>query len=463
MRNRLLLSYLTITVVVLVAFGVPLGIAFGNSERRQLQNGLQHDAFALGLRTERALGAGTPEALATLAPLVTAYQADTGGRVVVVDAQGYSVADSDPPPGTAATDRRFFADREEFATALAGTDNTGRRYSETLGTELEYVVVPVVSSGKVVGAVRLSYPASFVESRVRRVWLIIAGAALFILILVFFVSLALARSVARPLEELEGTAVRLGDGDLGARAAVPNKPEEIRVLAERFNQTAERLELLVNSQRAFVADASHQLRTPLAAMRLRIENLSYDVGPEANEDVEGALAEVERLARLVDALLALARAEQAESAPESIVLADLLAECVGAWGPLVASKDVRIELDVPAELVVAATPGNLDQVFDNLINNALEVAPRESALDIRATREGDAIMVRFGDAGPGMSEEQRARAFDRFWRAPNARRGGGSGLGLAIIRQLVVIDGGDVELGVSPLGGLEVVLRLRAA
>jgi len=463
MRNRLLLSYMTITIVVLVAFGVPLGIAFGNSERRQLKAGLQHDAFALVLRVEEALRNGDPAKLAKLPPLVEQYQRDTKGRVVVVNAQGYSVADSDPPPDSTSSTPRYFADREEIAKALGGGESTGSRYSSTLGETLEYVSVPVVSDGKVIGAVRLSYPSSFVENKVRRTWIIIGIAGLIILLLVFFVSLALARSVARPLEELEGTAVRLGDGELDARAAVPDKPVEVRVLAEQFNHTAARLEQLVNSQRAFVADASHQLRTPLAAMRLRIENLSYEVGDAGQDDIDGALAEVQRLSKLVDALLALARAEQETSAPEPIALAALLDERRSAWQALSDERGVRFAIAVPPDVKVAATPGHLDQVFDNLINNALEVAPAGSALDIRAVADGDRIIVRFGDAGPGMTEEQRARAFDRFWRAPNARRGAGSGLGLAIINQLVLIDGGMVELGVSPLGGLEVVLRLRSA
>ena len=146
-----------------------------------------------------------------------------------------------------------------------------------------------------------------------------------------------------------------------------------------------------------------------------------------------------------------------------ITFAELAARSVALARWLVDERGVHFAIAVPDDVVVAATPGHLDQVFDNLINNALEVAPAGSALDIRATRDGDRVIVRFGDAGPGMTEEQRARAFDRFWRAPDARRGAGSGLGLAIINQLVVIDGGMVELGVSPLGGLEVVLRLRSA
>ena len=162
---------------------------------------------------------------------------------------------------------------------------------------------------------------SFVTARIRRVWLGLAALAVAVLGIVFLVSLRLARTVSAPVSDLEEAARRLGDGDLAARAAVPRGPEELRVLAESFNGTAARLGSLVESQRAFVADASHQLRTPLQALRLRLEILEGDAlagRPVDAADVEGALAEVRRLSRLVDGLLALARAEQGGAAPVAL-------------------------------------------------------------------------------------------------------------------------------------------------
>lgn len=460
MRKRLLLSYVSITVIVLVAFGVPLGLAFGNAERKALQAGIQQAAFAFVNRVQDPLVSGDPAARAGLQQMAVQYKRETDGRVVIVDTDGMSVADSDAPGGVLVS--RSFADRAEFATALAGGEASGSRYSSTLGTELVYVAVPVVNRGQVVGAVRLSYPVAYVDRRVARAWLLIAGAGVLILIVVTVVSLLLARSVARPLEELERTAERIGDGDLAARALVPTKPPEVRVLAEQFNQTAARLEILVESQRAFVADASHQLRTPLAALRLRIENLTYDLDTEHREDLDGALAEVARLSRLVDDLLALARAEQEVAAPTALSLRQILDERAQAWGALFEEQQVHLDIVVADELVTT-TPGRLDQVFDNLLNNALAVTPIGGTIEIRVQQRDANVDVWCGDSGPGMTPEQRARAFDRFWRAPTATRGTGSGLGLAIVAQLTRLDGGDVSLGVSHLGGLEVHLSLRAA
>lgn len=460
MRRRLLLGYLTITVVVLLVLEVPLGLAYAGSERRRLLADVQHDALALSIRVHEAVGALD---VAALGPTVDAYSSTTGGRVVVTDARGSLLADSDPTPGTPAA--RSFASRPEFAAALAGREANGTRHSDTLGADLLYVAVPVVSEGRVIGALRLSYATSYVTARIRRVWSGLAALAVAVLALVFLVSLRLARAVSAPVSDLEATARRLGDGDLAARAGVPRGPEELRVLAESFNGTAARLAALVESQRAFVADASHQLRTPLQALRLRLEILEVDAADGRAvdpRDVEGALDEVRRLSRLVDGLLALARAEQGGTAPVVVPLAPLVAGRIEAWSAFAAEQGVDVDGAVPADLAARLTPGSLEQALDNLLSNAIEVAPPGTSVHLAVTRDGpDHLVLSVRDHGPGMTPDQLERAFDRFWRPAGASRGG-SGLGLAIVRGLVEADGGSVELETAEGGGLEARLRLRA-
>jgi signal transduction histidine kinase len=458
MTRRLLLSYLSITALVLVLLEIPLGFEFASSERERLETDVQHDAFALALRSEELLeqpeGAG-PE----IRDLAEQYQRNQGGRVVFTDAQGRVLADSDPPRGRESSGRGF-ASRPEIARALEGRESTGERYSRTLDTDLLYVAVPIATGGELHGVVRLTYPLSFVNDRIRDSWLVLAAVGGVVLAVVFVVSIVLARSLARPLEELESGAIALGRGDLGTRVEVPDRPHEIEALARTFNATAARLEQLVAAQRAFVADASHQLRTPLAALRLRLENLDGEVAGGGRDDLDGALEEVKRLSVLVDGLLELARAEQHGSSPRPIEVAALVDERREAWSAFAAEHDVAIESAVDDEGVLA-TPGRLEQVLDNLLNNALEVAPPGSSIEVSAARSDGMVDVHVADAGPGMTESERARAFDRFWSAEEG--GSGFGLGLAIVRQLVVADGGDVRLLTSPAGGLEVVVSLPAA
>lgn len=463
MKRRLLVSYVSLTALVLVLLEVPLGLVLANSERRRLEADVQHDAFALALRSEEELESAVgPSELAGLQQLADRYARDQGGRVIFVNRDGTLVADSTPPnlPGGIERSGRDFTSRVEIARGLRGKESTGERYSQTLGRDLLYVAVPIASGGVLHGVVRITYPLSFVNDRIRGTWLALAGVGGVVLLAVFFVSVVLARSVSKPLADLEVAAEALGRGRLDTRVAVPARPHEFQMLARSFNGTAARLEQLVDAQAAFVADASHQLRTPLAALRLRIENLAREAGTAGADDASAAIDELSRLSALVDGLLDLARAEAHGSAPSVIEVRQLMQARCDVWGPLADERGVTLALDA-ADARVLATPGRIDQVLDNLLNNSLDVAPSGTVITITARHVHDQIEIRVGDAGPGMSDEDRARAFDRFWRSgPDSS---GFGLGLAIVRQLVVADGGDVSLGTSPAGGLEVTLRFPAA
>lgn len=456
MRRRLLLSYLTLTLVALLLLEVPLGLVYAREQRRRLTASVERDALALSIRAEEGLES---EGVVPLRALVRQYQMDTGGRVVVIRPNGTVVADSDP---NASPDENF-KNRPEFQAALARREVMGSRSSKTLGHDILYFAVPIVNGSKLEGALRVTYPTSYVDARIERGWWVLVGIGLVILLIVFLVSLRLARQVTTPIERLVAASARAGAGALDARAEVPRGPPELRALAEQFNATAARLERLVQAQQGFVADASHQLRTPLAALRLRLENLESEVrdAPDAAADVAGSLTEVGRLSRLVDGLMALARAEQATVPAELLALAPIVAGRVDAWSAFADEYDVRFHAEVSSDFAVRATPERLDQVLDNLIANAIEVSPTGAVIGLVATSLGGIVTLIVTDDGPGLSEEQRARAFDRFWRASGGR--GGSGLGLAIVRHLVEADGGTVRLDAAPGGGLAVVLQMRGA
>jgi signal transduction histidine kinase len=476
MKRRLLWSYLSITALVLVVLVIPLGVSYANSVERRLTSDIQHDAFALAIRTQAPLdsAATDPASVERLEALTREYHASAGGRVLIVDAQGRAIADSDRTTDGHASEGpagvgtgRDFSNRAEIASALDGSQVSGIRSSRTLGEDLLYVALPIGSAEGIQGAVRITYPASVVGDRIREMWLLLAATAGVVLGIVFLASLLLARSMTRPLGELRSAAGRLGAGDLAVRAEVPKGPAELTELAESFNTTAARLEQLVNAQRGFVADASHQLRTPLAALRLRLEILEADVDGAVADDLDGALAEVERLSRLVDALLALARTEHAVSEPVPVSLAAIVGGRCDAWDAFAAERHVRIESSIVGAPYARATPGRLEQVVDNLLNNALEVAPADSVVRLEASSRGGIARIVVSDQGPGMSADERARAFDRFWQSSVARRegrpNGHFGLGLAIVRELVVGDGGDIILRSVQPHGLEVSVELRPA
>jgi signal transduction histidine kinase len=219
-------------------------------------------------------------------------------------------------------------------------------------------------------------------------------------------------------------------------------------------------DLLLRSQEAFVADASHQLRTPLTALRLRLENLGRDVTPSGQDELAGALAEVERLAGLVDALLALARADAGGGPTERVDVRELLKERVEAWAAFAQENGVRLAAELNDVPAAAATPERLRQAIDNLIENAIVASPEDGTIMLSLRGAAGWIEAHVRDEGPGLSPEDRPRAFDRFWRG---RDGEGSGLGLAIARRLVEADGGTIELVPAPSHGLDAVVRVRPA
>lgn len=458
MTRRLLATYLLLTLVVLVALEVPLALGYRDRQMEQLESGIERDAFVLASYLSDSFSGGTPVDLGTVA---ANYTASTDGRVVIVNAAGDVLADSEPT----VVGQRNFLSRPEIADALARQIATGTRFSTTLGTGLLYVAVPISVGDRVLGAVRVSFSTDQVDAKVRRYWLVLLGAGLTTLVLAAALGILLARWVTRPIADLRTAATRIGDGDLAARADVDRGPPEIRELAAAFNATAVRLEELVTAQEQFVADASHQLRTPLTALRLRLEMLEIDAGDAVNDDIEGARNEVQRMSRMVDGLLALARAERTQGPrPGRLELDGALAEREAAWQPLANERDVQIVVD-GAGLRARCTADMLSQVLDNLMANALEVSPAGSTLTLRAETEespsGPVVAVHVIDEGPGLDAEQRERAFDRFWRASNERgEFGGTGLGLAIVQKLVESEGGRAELRSAPGGGLDAVLLL---
>jgi signal transduction histidine kinase len=452
LARRLLATYLTITAFVLAAVVIPLGRTFDDREQDHLLFDIERDAQAVASLSEDALEAGeAPPIGATLADY-----ADTGGRIVVVDSRGISVADSDRP----GAEPRDFSTRPEFAAALDGERTSGTRASETLANELMYVALPVASGGVVHGAVRVSYPTSTLDARVMSMWLRLGLLSLVVLVAVTAVGVVLARSVTRPVRRLRRAATGLAGGDLAVRVQLDGGAPELRDLADTFNATAERLAQLVESQRRFVADASHQLRTPLTALRLRLETLAPAVAPAARPKLDAAVAETERLARLVQSLLVLARTD-ADPVRVDVDLAAIVAERAESWGPAAQDGDVTLIPDSPVPPTrVRAVPGALEQILDNLVSNALDVAPPGTTVTLHVARAAHRVELHVIDQGPGMSAETREQAFERFWRPPRAT-GQGFGLGLAIVRQLAIACGGGVRLDPGPAGrGTDAVVQL---
>lgn len=453
MTRRLVSSYVAVTVLVLAALALPLGHIFTDRERDRLLRDVEHDAVVVASLVEDALERGTAP---SVDQLLADYARDTGGRIVVVDSRGRSLADSDPDAATGDD----FSNRSEIATALAGRRAEGTRYSKTAGGNLVFVAIPVTSSANVFGAVRITYPAATLVERVHNLWLAIAALGALAILLSGIVGFGLARLVTRPVAVLTLAAHRIADGDLSARAPTDLGAPELRSLATAFNHSAERVQTLLASQQAFVADASHQLRTPLAALRLQLENVEARAPVALQPDLAAARAETARLTQMSESLLELARAPASAGSLQPTELVGAVCGRVEAWSAAANELAVRFQFVGPSAAWTLATPGALDQMLDNLFDNALVAAPAGSIVDVSVVVGSETTEVHVADRGHGLTDEQRTQAFARFWRGPDAGPGG-TGLGLAIVEQLARACGGNAELRSRDGGGTDAVVVLR--
>lgn len=451
MTRRLLVSYLVITLVVLMMLEVPLGIFYAQRERDRFTTDVERDASVIATIYEDDLELGQ-----SLDPTAAKrYDERTGARVVIVDTSGVSLVD------TRAATPRDFSTRPEFKRALDGNRAVGIRRSNTLKTSLLYVAVPVASSGIVHGALRITLDASSVDARIYRFWAALAGMAVIITALVALVGWVLARSVTRPIRHLRDTAIRYSGGDLCTEDVVVAGPPEIRELAAAMDTMAVRLEAMIAEQRSFVANASHQMRTPLTALRLRLENIQTRVSAADAAELDVVIEESTRLAALVRDLLQLARADELAPA-DDVDLRALVAGRAEMWSALADERHITIDAIVPdSEVIVRTVPGAVDQVLDNVLDNALHASPDGATVRVTLTAGATNHVVTVTDEGPGLSDEDKAQALRRFWRGDTSVPG--TGLGLAIAQALVAGSGGTIELTDGDGTGLTVVVRLPAA
>ena len=453
MKWRFITALMSVTLLVLLVQDIPLGFYLQQVEHERIITSLERDAFVLAGRSEQALETATVDDDAELIAAVKKYRDAGGSRVVVVNAEGTAVVISDDDQADLGTS---YLNRPEIAQALTGQISSGHRFSSTLNQELLYVTVPILSGTDVLGAVRLTYPDYVVANKVNDQLRLLSIVALMALILAAIVGYIVSGSITRRIRLLQEATESLAAGNLRARADETRGTSELKSLAESFNDMAERLELLINQQRTFAADASHQLRTPLTALRLRLErahDLLESDPAGAAERLSAAETEADRLSNLIEGLLLLSRTEAADVQRETVDLAAVTRSRVEQWQALALESGVKLRFEGPVNAEVIAVPNAVEQIVDNYIDNALSVSPPKSRIIVRVITAGSRSSVHVLDQGPGLSIEECSRAFDRFWRANSDRHG--SGLGLAIVAQLARASGGKAQLAPRPGGGLD--------
>lgn len=240
-------------------------------------------------------------------------------------------------------------------------------------------------------------------------------------------------------------------------------PSEIEPMVRQLNELFERLRGAFAAQRAFVADAAHELRTPLAALKLQAALVGRAGDDEARATALRALqAGIDRATHLVEQLLMLARNEpEAAADPEPVDLAAIARAALAALGPIAQARGVLLALRAPESLPLNGEPGALHGLIRNLVDNAIRHSPEACRVEVALETDGRSAILTVDDEGPGIAPEDRERVFDRFYSRSSGDTAG-SGLGLAIVRAIVERHAGDIALSASPLGGLRATVRLPA-
>lgn len=452
MKWRLAIAFLSFTFAILLVQDLPLISYFSSVEESRIVTTLERDSFMLAGKSQDAFDSQNPVEVGSLQDVLDRFQLGSdGAHIVVTNRDGVVVADT-AIPGSVGKD---YSEYTGVAEALSGDIAKGKTAVRDDAPQVVYVAIPIVKGDEVLGAIVNTYPTSMITASVNNRLGTIAAVMGGSMALAAVVAVLLAQSITRSLERLEQNTVDFADGHLAARADEQAGDPEIQSLARSFNTMADQLTRLFEQQRAFAADASHQLRTPLTALHLRLENAleSIEESPlEAKTRVEAALDETERLQMIIEGLLVLSRADRhPESQPVDI--ASAARDRVESWQALADDAGVSVRLDAPSAAVVRAVPNAVEQVIDNLVDNALMISPEGSTITVRIVRDSAATTLHVLDEGPGLPEQDLERAFNRFWRARSDATG--SGLGLAIVERLVTVSGGKVRLANRPTGGLD--------
>jgi signal transduction histidine kinase len=451
MTRRVAAALLVLTLALLVAAVVPLALGAIAHERDSFIEDTARSVASVAGISEARLGDRVADDPALSAALVTA--ARQGDELLLLNSHGDVVVSQGVPQNPAW--------RQLAAQSTLQNDPTTELTSNRV-IAVQSVWEDGKLSGTPIGTVVLERPTGPLNQNIENLWLyltVLSGAAMAaaVLIAIYF-----ARWVSRPLARLDTAARKIADGDLTVRAKAGYGPPELRRMAATFNMMAGRLEALVHGHRAMLADASHQLRTPLTALRLRLDLLAADSAPATAAELAGAQEEITRLSRLVDGLLATARAEAVTEQLEHLDVTEAVNERVAAWQPVADGNGVKLLAEAPPSPAppVALGAGHLEQILDNLLDNAIEAIGDEGGtVRVSVAKSEAGTLLTVADNGPGMTPHERSRAFLRYTTGSQ----NGTGLGLAIVHRLVTANGGAIRLADTPGGGLTVELEFHGS
>ena len=469
LRARLTVALAIILAAAMSGAFIAIDRETGTRVRSQIDRDLGRDAAAL----TRALSTGSsaPTAIEAAARQYLDDQPSFGSsaRLYIIQVTGGSTITNEPEllgfaTGTGVDHDAPQEQRREQAQAHAILSARSGHHVLTLidAGAVRLLVAPVGSRHHTIATVEIGEPWGAVaraEESVRHAFLVVGVLALLAAIAAAHL---VARWIWRPVRVIADTAERIDAGELDHRINAEGAPDEIRRLADGFDHMLDRLQDAFDHERDFVADASHELRTPLTVISGQIELLSLP-GLSADDTVrivQLVHVEIARMSRLIEDMLLLATSDRGLAIHKRRF--DVQAFLNDLFRGLQGSADRRFELSAPANGTLEADEDRIAQVIRNLTRNAIEHTGPGGLVRLTAEGRGERLELAVEDDGPGITDAERDRIFDRFHRTDSSRSRslGGSGLGLAIARAIVLAHGGRIWADQSPEGGARIALEL---
>ena len=455
MRNRLLVGFVLFAFIAMALLVIPIGFTLSAHENASTLQALKRDTGSLSSLLANDIGHNH---LSEASKLARAYARTTGRQVFVVQG-GVTLVTSN---GRRTIDLTLTSVISEVRTTqLAGVTSLsgakGAQYYVAMHLPDDRTAVHSLEGAVVL----VTYPVTVVTKIIRSNWRNLGLYGVVMLVLACVFGFFISTSLTRPLRTIGGAVDEIGRGQLDVRAPVTRGPPELRRLAETINATSSRLIDLLHVQKTFVEDASHQLRTPLTALQLHLENLQHAEHP-APQELALVLSEVGRLGRLVESLLELARNESRTPVLTPIDLGEAARQRIAVWGALAGERGLDLTLAAHGNVQVLVIEGVIEQVLENLLSNAFDATPAGGRITVTVSKSETSGQLHVVDTGVGLNAVDRDLALRRFWRG-RTNDTEGSGLGLAIVDQLVRLSGGSIQLLEALGGGIDATVLLRLA
>jgi signal transduction histidine kinase len=464
-RSRLLPLLIVLMAGVLLALGFPLAASQAAAQQQRVVVDRIDDTtrfaalaqFVTARYEETPVDSADDERLHTLRTELSRYEQLYGIRAGVFYRDRTAMAAAPAHWGVPKQGELYDA----FESALFGRRAHDPQQVWPWQHRLLAIASPIVRDGDVVAVVVTDSPTGALRSRILHGWLLLAAGELAAMAIAVLFAVRLTAWVLLPVETLDRVTRDIATGRMKSRVEAAGGPPELRHLVRSFNEMADNVEAVLDQQRAFVADASHQLRNPLAALLLRIELLGLAM-PQGHTEAESVKEEGHRLAQVLDDLLGLA---VAESSGSHLAVTDIVALArtrADAWRPVADRAGITVEFAAPEGETADgwADAVALSSALDAVIDNAIKFTPDGREVSVRVAADGKGVSVAVADSGPGLTDDELDRVGDRFWRSSRHQNVHGSGLGLSIARALLSQGGGAIDFGRREPNGLEVTLTV---